>query len=116
MTTLVFDTHDFVRRLHDAGFSETQAEILTQLQQESVDATLEQFHNIDAVTKQDLRETELALKHNLREAELKLELKIVETHTAIAQTKAELIRWVIGVGMLQTALITALLLKVSSGL
>lgn len=31
MTTLVFDTYDFVRRLQDAGFSETQAEILTQL-------------------------------------------------------------------------------------
>ncbi|TXK97960.1 hypothetical protein BMR05_12925 [Methylococcaceae bacterium HT4] len=46
MTTLVFDTYDFVRRLQDAGFSETQAEILTQLQQESVDATLEQFHNV----------------------------------------------------------------------
>ncbi len=109
MTTLVFDTHDFVRRLHDAGFSETQAEILTQLQQESVDATLEQMHDVDVVTRQDLRETELTLKHDLREVELKLELKISET-------KAELVRWVIGVGLLQTALITALLLKMSSGL
>ncbi len=109
MSVLVFDTHDFVRRLHDAGFSETQAEVLTRLQQESVNATLEQVHNAEIATKQDLRETELALKHELREMELKLELKI-------ADTKSELIRWIVGAGFLQTALITALLLKVSSGL
>ena len=98
MTTLVFDTHDFVRRLHDAGFSEEQAEILTKLQQESVDATLNQVHSADAATKHDLRETEL-----------KLEIKI-------AETKAELVRWIVAAGFVQTALITTLLLKVSSGL
>jgi len=81
MTTLVFDTHDFVRWSHGAG----------------------------VVTRQGLRETGLALKHDFREVELKLELKISET-------KAELVRWVIGVGLLQTTLITALLLKMSSGL
>ncbi|SHE19894.1 coiled-coil domain-containing protein [methanotrophic endosymbiont of Bathymodiolus puteoserpentis (Logatchev)] len=109
MSVLVFDTHDFVRRLHDAGFSETQAEVLTRLQQESVNAALEQVHSSEVATKQDLRETELALKHDLREMELKLELKI-------ADTKSELIRWIVGAGFLQTALITALLLKVSSGI
>ena len=30
---------------------------------------------------------------------------------ALAETKSELIRWVVGAGFLQTALITALLLK-----
>jgi hypothetical protein len=109
VSVLVFDTHDFVRRLHDAGFSETQAEVLTRLQQESVNAALEQVHSSEVATKQDLRETELALKHDLREMELKLELKI-------ADTKSELIRWIVGAGFLQTALITALLLKVSSGI
>lgn len=109
MSVLVFDTHDFVRRLHDAGFSETQAEVLTRLQQESVNAALEQVHSSEVATKQDLRETELALKHDLREMELKLELRI-------ADTKSELIRWIVGAGFLQTALITALLLKVSSGI
>lgn len=109
MTTLVFDTHDFVRRLHEVGFSEEQAEMVTKLQQEAVNASLEQMHNAEVATRQDLRETELALKYDLREVELKLELKISET-------KAELVRWVIGVGLLQTTIITALLLKVSSGL
>ncbi len=70
MSILAFDTHDFVRRLHNAKMA----------------------------TKQDLRETEL-----------KLELRI-------AETKSELIRWIVGSGFLQTALIAALLLKMSSGL
>jgi aminoglycoside phosphotransferase (APT) family kinase protein len=98
MTTLILDTHDFIRRLHDAGFSEEQAKILTKLQQESVGATLNQVHSADAVTKHDLRETKL-----------KLEIKV-------AETKAELVRWIVAAGFVQTALITALLLKLSSGL
>ena len=109
MTTVVFDTHDFVRRLHKVGFSEEQAEMVTKLQQEAVNASLEQMHNVEVATRQDFRETALALKHGLREVELKIELKISET-------KAELVRWVIGVALLQTTIIAALLLKKSSGL
>ena len=70
MTTLVFDTHEFVRRLHNA---------------------------------------DVATKHDLKETELKLEIRI-------AETKSELIGWVVAAGFLQTTLITALLFKVSSGL
>jgi len=120
MSVVVFDTHSYVRQLHEAGFSEIQAEILTRLQQESAEATLEKMYDAELATKQDLsqvelalkhdlREIELAFKHDLRETELKLELKISET-------KSELIRWIVGAGFLQTALITALLLKMSSGL
>lgn len=48
-------------------------------------------------------------KPDLKETELRLELKI-------AETKFDLIRWIVGAGLLQTALITALLLKLSSGI
>ncbi|MDF1582262.1 MAG: DUF1640 domain-containing protein [Methyloprofundus sp.] len=138
MSVLAFDTHAFVQRLHAVGFSQEQAEVVTQLQQEVVNATLGQVHSAELVTKQDLRkmelalkrdlkeldlalkqdlkELDLALKHDLRGTELKLELKIAETNTKIAETKSELIRWIVGAGFLQTALITALLLKMSSGL
>jgi hypothetical protein len=34
----------------------------------------------------------------------------------IAETKSDLIRWIVGAGLLQTALITTLLLKLSAGL
>ncbi len=43
----------------------------------------------------------------IREAELKNEVKL-------AETKSDLIRWIVSVGLLQTALITALLLKLIS--
>ncbi|ANE54268.1 MULTISPECIES: coiled-coil domain-containing protein [Methylomonas] len=98
MTTLAFDTHAFVKRLHEVGFTDEQAERLAELSQEIVNATLEQIHQRELASKQDLKETEL-----------RLELKI-------AETKSDLIRWIVGAGLLQTALITALLLKLSSGI
>jgi hypothetical protein len=36
-----------------------------------------------------------------------------ETKQGMAETKAELIRWVVAAGLLQTALITGVLLKVA---
>lgn len=105
MTTLAFDTHAFVKRLHEVGFTDAQAERLTELHQEIVNATLEQVSRHELASKQDLKELELKMK----EAELRLELKM-------AETKAELIRWIVGAGFLQTALITALLLKLSNGM
>lgn len=50
-----------------------------------------------------------ATKQDIRDAELKLELKIVEF-------KAELVRWIVGIEFLQTALIAALLIKLSAGI
>ncbi|MEO1884230.1 MAG: DUF1640 domain-containing protein [Methyloprofundus sp.] len=87
MTTLAFDTHVYDKCLYAVGFSAGQAEVVVALQQEVVNATLDQKRN-----------TELATKHDLTEAELKLELKIAKTNTVIAQTKAGLIRWKTGVG------------------
>ena len=51
--------------------------------------------------------TNQSLDNRLRESELKSEVKL-------AETKSELIRWIVSVGLLQTALITALLIKLSS--
>lgn len=99
MTTLTFDTHEFVKKLKGAGFSEEQAEILTELQKSTVINTLEQARH-------DYELDDLATKRDLKELELKLEFRIEET-------KAELIRWVVGVGLLQVTIITALLLKLA---
>jgi hypothetical protein len=51
--------------------------------------------------------TNHSLDSRLRESELKSEARL-------AETKSELIRWIISVGLLQTALITALLIKLST--
>ena len=47
---------------------------------------------------------EVTIKQDLQSTELKLELKI-------AETKSELVRWVVGIGMLQTVLIAAMILE-----
>jgi hypothetical protein len=104
MSTITFDTHEFIKELKNAGFSEEQAEIITKLQKVAVTSTLEQArHDYDL----DNLVTNQSLDSRLRETELKSEVKL-------AETKSELIRWIVSVGLLQTALITALLIKLSA--
>ncbi len=98
MTTLAFDTYAFIRKLKDSGITEEQA----RAQVEALSLALEQFQS-------ELHLSESATKQDIREGELKLELKM-------AETKAELVRWIVGAGFLQTALIAALLIKLSAGI
>ena len=57
VSTLVFDTHAFVKELTDAGMPEAQAEVLVRRQARLTDEQL--------ATKRDLKELELRLKHDL---------------------------------------------------
>jgi hypothetical protein len=98
MTTLAFDTYAYIRKLKESGITEEQA----RAQVEALSLALEQFQS-------ELHLSESATKQDVRESELKLELKI-------AETKAELVRWIVGAGFLQTALIAALLIKLSAGI
>lgn len=100
MNTLAFDTHEFVKKLKGVGFSEEQAEVITDLQKTTLSNTLEQARH-------DYKLDNLATKRDLKETEMRLELKI-------AETKADLVRWVVGVGVLQITIITGLILKLAS--
>jgi hypothetical protein len=108
MTALTFDTHDFVKKLKGAGFSEEQAEVLTDLQKATSQNTLEQarhdYELDDLATKRDLKELETNLKKDI-------EILRLETKRDIAESKADLIRWVVGVGLLQITIIAALMLR-----
>jgi hypothetical protein len=86
MATITFDTLRFVTRLKESGLSETQALAITEAFKEA--------HG----------EAEVATKADIRELELKFEARMSET-------KAELVRWIVAAGFLQTALIAALLIK-----
>jgi hypothetical protein len=105
MATLTFDTYAFIRKLKESGISEEQA----RAQVEALSTAFEQFQV-------ESHYTDLASKHDIRELELKIELVRAELKRDMAETKAELIRWIVGAGFLQTALITALLLKLSAGI
>ncbi|MFZ2404875.1 MAG: coiled-coil domain-containing protein [Methylobacter sp.] len=110
MTPITFDTHEFIKELKNAGFSEQQAEAITNLQKTAIGTTLEQvkhdYQLDDLATKRDLKELELKVDAGIRE----LELKVAKD---IAESKAELIRWVVGVGVLQMTLIAGLMLKLT---
>jgi hypothetical protein len=106
MSTSSFDTHAFFNELKGAGFSEQQAEVITKLQKTTITSTLEQARH-------DYQLDDLTTKRDLKELELRLESRIKDTELKIVESKADLIRWVVGVGVLQTALITALLIKLS---
>ncbi|MDO9168269.1 MAG: DUF1640 domain-containing protein [Methylobacter sp.] len=99
MTTITFDTHDFVKKLKGVGFSEEQAEVLTDLQKTTVSNTLEQarhdYELDDLATKRDLKELELIMRKDM------------------AESKADLIRWVVGVGLLQITIIAGLLFRLT---
>jgi hypothetical protein len=95
MSAMPFDTHAFYVELVESGLAEKTAEALTK-----------------AVTKIELAKLEeLATKRDLKEIELKIELVKSELKRDIAENKSELIRWVVGVGLLQVTIITALMLK-----
>jgi hypothetical protein len=104
MATITFDTHAFIKRLKESGLSEAQAEVITQLQQEAVTTSLEQ-------ARQTFHLDELALKHDVKEIDLKIETLRADLRRELAESKAELIRWVVSAGILQTAIIGALLLS-----
>lgn len=90
VSTITFDTLAYVKTLREAGVEEKQAEA-----QATALAAVLKSGVTDLATKQDME---------LLRAELKKDL---------AETKAELIRWVVGVGILQTTLIVGILARLA---
>jgi len=92
MTITALDTHQTVKDLTAAGFTDAQAEALT--------GALRRVQDIDLsslATKSDLAELRAATKADLAEA------------------KAEMIKWFVGVAFAQAAMILALLRLFPSG-
>ncbi len=81
MSAITFDTLSFAKKLKTVGFTEDQAEVLAKSQSEIIENTI--------ATKQDLKKNETALG-------MKIE-------TGLANTKAEIIKWVAGMLVVQVA-------------
>jgi hypothetical protein len=132
MNAVPFDTLHFANRLKSVGFTDEQAQVITELQRTANDSTLEQarhdYHLDDVTTKRDTKELETALRHDIKELEIALKHDMKEMDTAlrheiellradtgrmIAESKADLTRWIIGAGFFQTALIIGVLLKIA---
>jgi hypothetical protein len=76
------DTHEIVKDLKAAGFTDEQAEAVTRAVKQGQDVDLSNL-----ATKTDL----------------------AELRTELAELRAELIKWVVGVGFAQVAMIVAVL-------
>ena len=104
MTTITFDTLAYVKTLREAGIEEKQAEA-----QAAALATVLKSGTADLATQRDIESLRSDVKRDIDLLRAELKKDLAETHRAIAETKAELIRWVVGVGILQTTLIVGLL-------
>jgi len=117
MTTLAIDTYALVAQLKEAGIPEPQAAAQVATITKAIDTALEQArHEYDLdklVTNKDLdsRIKETELKIELVRSELKRDIETVRKE--IAETKADLVRWVVGVGILQSVLVAGLVLKLA---
>jgi hypothetical protein len=87
------DTHEIVKDLKAAGFTDEQAEAVTRAVKQAQDIDLSNL-----ATKTDLAELRTEL-YELRAA----------TKTDLAELRADLIKWVVGVGFAQVAIILAVL-------
>ncbi len=95
MSTITFDTLKYATRLKRAGMDEKIAE-----EEASALSEILEAGSNDLAAKSDL---------NVLRSEMKQEF--AEVRKEVAETKTELVRWIVAVGVLQTALITALVLK-----
>lgn len=116
MNAITFDTLHFANQLKSVGFTDEQAQMLTELQRTATDNTLEQarhdFHLDDVATRRDLKELETVLRHEIELLRADTGRMISETNQRIAESKAELVRWVVAAGLLQTSLIIGALMKI----
>jgi len=87
MTTITFDTHQFISTLIEAGFETKQAEA------------------VSAAFKAAQSDADIASVRDLREMELRLESKIDKVTTDL---KVDLIKWMAGSLVAQAAVIATL--------
>ena len=126
MSTVLFDTHGFVKRLVGAGMPEQQAEILaeeharllnerlaTKVDLEQQTALL-QRDSAEAKTElhRDLAETKAELQHEIAKLNADLQRRMAEMDAALQRqmgdNKAETLKWVAGMMVAQAAVIVAL--------
>ena len=115
---IAFDTHRFVKRLTESGFTEKQAETLaeehvallnTNLATKADIARVEA--GIDALrqeTKADIARVEAGIDALRQETKADIDALRQETKADIASVKADLVKWLFGALIAQGGLIVAL--------
>lgn len=103
MTAVTFDTLKYANTLKEAGIPSAHAEAETKALSEVLEVNLNGL-----ATKEDIT----LIRKDMDAMEQRLSARF---DAKIAESKAELVRWVVGVGMLQITLIAALMLRLAPG-
>ena len=97
---IAFDTHRFVKRLTESGFTEKQAETLAEEHVALLNANL--------ATKADIAAVKADIDALRQETKASIEALRHETKAAIEAVKADLVKWLFGALIAQGGLIVAL--------
>ncbi|MDE0034202.1 MAG: DUF1640 domain-containing protein [Deltaproteobacteria bacterium] len=97
---IAFDTHRFVKRLTESGFTEKQAETLAEEHVALLNANL--------ATKADVAAVKADVEALRQETRAGMEALRQETKAAIEAVKADLVKWLFGALIAQGGLIVAL--------
>jgi len=110
MNAIIFDTHDYIKKFREKGLSEDLAEYQIEVMKSMVNQAISQTkHDFDL----ENVVTNKSLDARIKETELKIELVRSELKREIAESKADLTRYIVTAGILQTAIIAALVLKLA---
>ncbi len=97
---IAFDTHRFVKRLTESGFTEQQAETLAEEHVALLNANL--------ATKTDIARIEADIARVEASIEAGIEALRQETRAGIETVKADLLKWLFGALIAQGGLVVAL--------
>ena len=104
---IAFDTHRFVKRLTESGFTERQAETLAEEHVALLNANLATKTDIEAV-KAGIETLRQETKADIEAVKAGIEALRQETRAEIATVKADLLKWLFGALIAQGGLIVAL--------
>ena len=94
---IAFDTHRFIKRLTENGFTEQQAEVLADEQV--------QLLNTNLATQADIA----AIQRDIATVRQEIEVLRQETKATLAEVKSGLLKWMVGALIAQGGVIVALL-------
>lgn len=116
MSVIVMDTLEFATKLKAGGFTEQQAETQARALADVVEKQLATKRDIDEHEqglRRDIESLRADVKCDIEVLRAKLKRDLAEVSQRVAETKTELIRWMVGVGILQTTLIVGVLARLA---
>ena len=104
---ITFDTHRFVKRLTDCGFTEQQPETLAEEHVALLNSNLATKADVARI-EADIDALRQATKADIAKVEAGIDALRQETKAAIEASKSDLMKWLIGLLIAQGGLIVAL--------